>query len=75
MQAYRTYKTAKKHAAGKPVLKVGDLYIVGIERLTSIDLIREDGTHTATITASKLDKLGNGNWAEPKRPIEWNSFE
>jgi len=67
MKAYKKLSTARKNSNGKSIIRVGDLFIVGADRLTSIDVIRDDGYITATVTASKLDRMGNGNYATPKR--------
>jgi hypothetical protein len=74
MKAFKTYGAAKKFAAGGPVLRVGDLYLAepvfdpGYWRLLSIELIAPNDGITATITAHSLERLGNGNYAEAKRP-------
>jgi hypothetical protein len=73
MKAFKTFHTALKHANGGPVLRVGDLYLAEPVTdlicfgLLSIDLIGPKGHVTATITTRSLERLGNGNYAEPKR--------
>ena len=75
MKAYKKLSTAEKHANGKPIIKVGDLFIVGgIDRLTELAILSPDCFYGGYITAGHLNRLGNGNHAEAKRTIEKNVF-
>ena len=57
--------TAIKHSDGNPVVRVGKLYITGMERFDEVSIIDKEGYITGHISMRKLDRLGNGNWAKP----------
>ena len=69
MKAFKRLSAALKASNGNPILRVGDLYIVGdINELTSIDLMETNpekgsATYSACVTCGHLDRLGNANWA------------
>lgn len=72
-QAFKKFSTAKALAAGRPIVKIDDLFIV-IEKdlagmaLTSVELLSGNGgRYEATITLRALLRLGNANYAEPRR--------
>ena len=74
MKAYKRYSSAIKAADGNIILQVGDLYIVGADQHTPIDLIAGDNAATAnkrtitgTIILKHLDRLGNANWATARK--------
>ena len=81
-KAFKKLSTARKNANGGPIVQCGDFYIVGMEPLQSCSIINPNSGHTvAHISMSKLECLGNGNWATPadeeKRPgvlFEYKSF-
>lgn len=78
MKAFKSYNRAKKAANGQPVLRVGDLFIVGATRENSaveeICLINVNGAITGSVTFRHLDRLGNANHAEAKRTYAERSF-
>lgn len=85
MKSFKRYTTALKHANGGPVIRVHKgreaVYIVGIDSLTSIDLIagESDSNYTGrirgTITACHLERLNNANHATPARAYEHKDIE
>ena len=72
MKAFKRFSAAKAAALGNPILRIGDLFLVGISTVdkygVSIDLIDAKGTITGSITARHLDRIGNGNHATAVRP-------
>jgi hypothetical protein len=80
MKTFKLYSAALAAAKGGPILRVGKLYIVGIEADDEIALIagsdagKSAGTITGHVTASHLDRLGNANWAKSLRPNDWYAF-
>lgn len=54
-----------KYSDGEPIARIGDLYIVGIDPMTEISIIRNDGCITGFINMRQLDRLQNGNYATP----------
>ena len=71
LRTYKTLLNADKAANGKPILRIGDLYIVGIDEFTVIDLINEAGTTSATLTCKHFNRLGNANWAKENKTNNW----
>jgi hypothetical protein len=69
MKAYRTYREARKAAAQHPIVRVGDIYIVGAKLenlgLDEISLIDGGGNLVANVILKHFNRLGNANWAEP----------
>ena len=67
LKVFKRYSAARKAAASEPIIKVGDLFIVGVTEangyLTEISLISGSGTITGSVTARHLDRLGNANHA------------
>lgn len=72
MKTYKRYSAAKKAANGEPIIRVGNLFLVGVTVAdaygVSIDLLNGKGQITGSITARHLDRIGNGNHAEAKMP-------
>jgi hypothetical protein len=66
LRTFKTFAAAKKAAAGRPIIRVGMLYLVGnIGPVTEIALLAPDGLIVGHVTARHLLRLGNANWAEP----------
>lgn len=68
IQAYRSLETALQRCNGGPILRVGDLYLVGngadgLEAYERIELLGERGRVAALVTPRHLDRLGNANHA------------
>jgi len=67
MKVYKRYSAAKKAANGEPIIRVGDVYLVGVTKnaghCTEIAIMSGEGRITGTVTARNLDRLGNANWA------------
>jgi len=64
MQAFKKYSTAKAKANGKPIVKIGELYIIGINSSTQCQLIdTKIDIHSGHIGMKHLNRLGNANWA------------
>ena len=84
MKSFKRYGTAVKHANGGPIIRVhmgrDAIYIVGIEQLTSIDLISGDrdsscsGHIRGTVTAAHLERLNNANHATTAPAYEHKSI-
>lgn len=81
MNAYRSITTAKAKAPGKPIVRIGDLYIafesedlIGI-KLTQVELISPEGRITGHVGLGHLDRLGNANYATAGKPTPATSFE
>ncbi len=75
MKAFKRLSTAQRHSDGRPVIRVGNLYIAGqIHSLTEIALLSADGYYAGHITAGHLDRLGNANHAETKQAIKNPAF-
>lgn len=64
MKAYKKFSTAKKRSGGRPIIKVGDFYIVGAGSSTQIAVLDPHGLYCGHVSAKKLDRLGNANWAK-----------
>jgi hypothetical protein len=75
MKAYKRYGAARKAAEGQPIIRVGKLYIVGIDALTEIAVINSVGTLAGWVTARHLDRLGNANWAKTSDPCPSTAFD
>lgn len=75
MKSFKRLSTAQKHSGGNPIVRVGNLYMVGdIQPLTEIALLSPDGYYAGHVTAHHLDRLGNANHAEPRHPIPNSAF-
>ena len=76
MKAFKKLSTAKKHNENNlPIVNVGGVFIVGISQFTEISIMHpESNRTTGHITATKLDQIGNGNWAEPTKLIDCSAF-
>ena len=72
MKTFKKFSSAKKAAKGGQVLRVGALYITGIDSITSIDLIEADGQVSGTISARYLS-CGNYNGIAPRRKYSASS--
>lgn len=72
MKTFKRFSAALKASNGNPIIRVGDLYIVGdINELTSIDLMETNpekgsASYSAHVTCGHLDRLGNANCATPR---------
>lgn len=70
MKPFKSYARATKNAAGKPILKVGNLYLVPETddlidiKLTEIELIGPRGHMAGNVTLDHLNRLGNANHAQ-----------
>lgn len=77
--SFKKLSTARRSVGAQdaPVVRVGDLYIAGVDSLTSVALISPDGPITGEITLRHLDRLGNGNHAieAPQAPTRRYTFE
>jgi hypothetical protein len=62
-KVFKTYDGAKKASSGLPILRVGNLYIIGMKSLDEVTLIDSKGTHCGNVTMKHLNRLGNANWA------------
>lgn len=63
-KAYARYSTAHKHAAGRPIVRIGDLYIVGdFKTYTEVSLLNSNGGIVGVVCLWKLDTGGNLNRA------------
>lgn len=81
MKAYRTFAAAIKANTNPtdPILRVGDLYIVGAGNSTCTEFAVIDPTQskvrpdhldypiTGHVSISHLRRLGNANWATPRK--------
>jgi hypothetical protein len=70
-QAFKKFSTAKALAAGRPIVKIDDLFIVIETDLTamsiaSVELLSAAGRYEATVTLGHLARLGNANYAEAR---------
>jgi hypothetical protein len=76
MKSYKTYGAAKKAAGQNPIVKIGDLYIVGTTLegcgLDEIQLIDTNRHIVGNITMRHLNRLGNANWAERSAMEPWS---
>lgn len=64
VKAYRSYQRAIAANDGEPIVRFGDLYIVGADQFTEVALL-EKGTQVAHVSMRHLRRLGNANWAQP----------
>lgn len=64
-KAFKKLSSARLHAEGKPVARVGDLYIVGVSGTDEAAVIATDGGISGHVTLLHLDRLGNANYAIP----------
>jgi hypothetical protein len=84
MKAFKKHATAAKYAGDLPIIKVGDLYIVGEGGLadmahTTIAVLTKSKIghkYAGQVTVRKLAALGNANWAAradngEKIDIDW----
>lgn len=82
MKVFKTLRAASAYAAGKPIIRVGNLYLAGaIDELTEIALIApiraldfHSGGIAATVTAGHLNRLGNANHATAGRIMHYDAF-
>jgi hypothetical protein len=84
LRTFKKLSTAAKAANGKPVVRFGDLYIVGdFASHTQIELMVPTTIGTshhivAHVGLGHLERLGNANWATATKPyngttkINWN---
>jgi hypothetical protein len=74
MQAFKKLSTAAQHAQpGEPIVRVGDLYVVGMTSTTDeIAVLRHEPsrfaergcwTYAGHVNVGHLERLGNANWA------------
>jgi len=63
MDVYKKWATAKEKANGEPVVRVGNLYIVGdIKAYTEISIVdSETGVLTGWVSVGHLSGAGNVN--------------
>lgn len=63
LKTYKRYGAAIKAAQGQPIVRVGNLYIVGVDSITEVALICPKGGVAGNVTLRHLDRLGNANHA------------
>jgi hypothetical protein len=64
MKLYSRYFAARKAAAGRPILRIGQSYLVGdFEPHTQVEVIVPDGTISGQVGLAHLERLGNANHA------------
>ena len=64
MKAFKRHSAAVKAANGRPIIRVGDLHIVGdITSTTEISVQLHDGPVVGFVNAGHLERLGNANHA------------
>lgn len=80
MKTFKRYSAAQKEANGQPIIRIGDVFVVGVKIETGhcVEISIIDGVSgqiTGSVTARHLDRLGNANHAEPKRCFARNIWE
>lgn len=67
LTVYRSFtKATEACLPGQPILRVGmEMYIVGADKLTQVEVIGPDGSITGQVGLGHLDRLGNANGAKP----------
>lgn len=62
---YKTWNRAYKAARNRPILRVGDVWLVGdVTRLTEVSIL-DQGHYVGQISMAHLVRLGNADHAEP----------
>lgn len=76
LKVFKRYSTAKEHAAGRPIVRVGSgsssIYIVGMHEIDEVAIIAADGSITGNVTMKHLDRLGNANHATAKKGEDYS---
>jgi len=67
LKVFKKYSTARANIdyQGDIIVRVGNLFIVGADTLTSLEIIEPDGRVWGHVTTRHLQRLGNANWATP----------
>ena len=70
LKTHKTYEAAHKAAKGLPIVRLRGLYITGFDdllqaKLTQVEVIQHEHGVVAQIGLGHLNRLGNGNYAEP----------